>query len=290
MKFLGGLQSHYEAGSTTIAHALKITRPDGAVFGFTSHIEPVTIEGVYYDARQGLDVSGIAHSGGLEVDNLELTTVDDGSFFDRAEILANVWQNSRFLLFAYNYTNPAQGFDYKLAGTVGGVRLLRGAITMEFRGLQQYFQQPVGVVTSKTCRARFADFPEANPQARCRLDPAAYTDSLLVGMASDLRTFTVTPVTGAARPSGYFAGGIVTWTAGQNAGLRAKVRAYEASPALIELVSDMPHPIQPGDTLQALAGCQKRREDCVAFGNILNFQGEPDLIGIDALTAPPGVL
>ncbi len=290
MKTIGGLQGHYDSGTTTIAHALRITRPDGKVYGFTSHTTPVTIGGVFYDAKQGLDVSSIVLSGGLEVDNLELTTIDDGTFFDRNEILANVWQNSRFVLFAYNYAAPTQGLDYKLAGTIGGVRLLRGAITMEFRGLQQYLQQPVGVVTSKTCRARFADFPEPNPQARCRLNVAAYTDSLIVGSAADRRTFSVSRPSGSPRPNGYYSNGIITWTSGPNAGLRAKVKSYEASPSLIELVSDMPHPILAGHTLQAIAGCSKRREDCVAFGNILNFQAEPDIIGVDALTSPPGVL
>ncbi len=45
--------------------------------------------------------------------------------------------------------------------------------------------------------------------------------------------------------------------------------------------------IQVGDTFDVIAGCRKRlTEDCkVKFNNVLNFQGEPHLPGIDRLTA-----
>lgn len=42
-----------------------------------------------------------------------------------------------------------------------------------------------------------------------------------------------------------------------------------------------------GNSFSIVAGCRKRlAEDCVAkFNNVLNFQGEPHLPGIDQLTA-----
>lgn len=284
------LQQHYDSASTTVSHALKITRVDGAVYGFTSHTQSVTIAGVLYDAAQGLQVSGIAYTDGLEVNNLELTTLDDGSLFSRADILGNVWQSARFELFAYNYASPSDGVDYKLAGLIGGVKLNKGEITLEFRSLQQYLQQPVGIVTSKTCRARFADFPEPRTESRCKLNAAAYTDSLVVSAVVSRKEFAVSRPSGFMRQNGYYENGIVTWRTGNNLNLRAKVKEYAASPTMLVLISNMPHAIQIGDELLAIAGCKKRQEDCKAFGNILNFQGEPDIIGIDAMTAPANVL
>ena len=59
--------------------------------------------------------------------------------------------------------------------------------------------------------------------------------------------------------------------------------------AVIALLTDMPPPIQVGDTLSALAGCGKRlSEDCdTRFNNVLNFQGEPHAPALDDLTQTP---
>lgn len=283
-----GLQSHYDSGSTTVAHGLKITRTDGQVFAFTSADQNDTIGGVIYDSKQGLDVSAIATTSGLGVDNLELTTLDDGSLFNRADVLTGLWQNAAFAIVRYNWRTPADGVEYLMAGTIGEVRLLRGAITIELRGLQQYLQQPIGNVTSKTCRARFADAPSQAGNNRCGLVAAAWTDALTVTAVTNRRTFTATKT--GPRAADWYNEGIVTWSTGNNAGLQARVKTYSGA-RLFTLISDMPRNVQVGDTLAALAGCRKRLlEDCRdRFNNVLNFQGEPHMPGIDELTRAPDV-
>ena len=74
-----GLAAHYASGSTTTAYALRITRTDGSVYGFTSADKSDIIDGVSYDAAQGLDVARIVTSAGFAVDNLELNTLHDGT-------------------------------------------------------------------------------------------------------------------------------------------------------------------------------------------------------------------
>lgn len=283
------LAAHYASGGTTTAHAMKITRPDGEVFGFTGATKSATISGVLYDATQGLDVSSIATSAGLAVDNLELTTLDDGTLFTRADVLGGVWQNSKFLIFKYNWASHTDGVENVLAGTIGQVRLLSGAIVCELRGLQQYLQQSVGAVTSKTCRARFADFPSQAGNARCGLDAADWTEPFEVTAAVGRRSFSVMAL--AFTPaSGWFDQGVITWTTGANAGLRGHVKAYSNfSPLEFTLYSDTPREIQPGDQFEAVAGCRLRlSEDCKdRFDNVINFQGEPHMPGVDELTKTP---
>lgn len=276
------LAAHYAGGATTLAHALRITRTDGQVFAYTSGSVSVTIGGVLYSAAQGLDISGIASSVGLAVDNLELTTLDDGSLFTSADIKAGVWQNAAFVIFRYNWASPTDGVDYLLAGMVGNVTLKLGAVVAELRGLQQYLQQPVGNVTSMSCRARLADQPMQAGNNRCGLVAATWTDALTVTAVTDRRTFTAT---GTARAADWYTEGIATWVTGANAGLKAKIKAYSAA-QVFELLTSQQHDIAVGDTLTALAGCRKRlAEDCLAkFANVVNFQGEPHLPGLDALT------
>ena len=162
------LATHYASGTTTLADLLKITRKDGQVFAFTSASTDVTISGQLYTSAQGLDISSLEVTAGLAVDNLELTTLDDGSIFSRVEVLAGVWRNADFIISRYNWANPADGVEVRMVGTVGEVHLKRGSIAAELRGLQQYLQQPIGSVTSKTCRARLGD-------ALCGVNLAGYS-------------------------------------------------------------------------------------------------------------------
>lgn len=279
------LLAHYASGATTLAHALRITRTDGAVFAFNSSGIDVTISGVTYGGTHGLEISSLASAVGMVVDNLELTTQDDGTLFTVSDIKAGVWQNAAFVVFRYNWARPTDGVEYLLAGTIGNVTIKLGAVTAELRGLQQYLQQNVGTVTSKTCRARFCDQPNQAGNSQCTLLAASWTDTLTVTAVTDRRTFITT---GPARAADWYTEGIVTWATGANAGLKSKVKAYSAA-QVFELLQLQQHDIAVGDTLTALAGCRKRlAEDCLAkFNNVVNFQGEPHIPGLDSLTQTP---
>ena len=48
----------------------------------------------------------------------------------------------------------------------------------------------------------------------------------------------------------------------------------------------MPNNIAAGDTFNAVAGCDKTFETCVAkFNNAVNFRGEPHVPGMDKMLA-----
>ena len=82
----------------------------------------------------------------------------------------------------------------------------------------------------------------------------------------------------------YFANGILTWLTGVNAGVSAKVKSSTAV-SVLTLSLPMLGTVAPGDTATIYAGCQKRLTDCsTKFSNVLNFQAEPHLPGIDEVT------
>ena len=272
------LASHITSGTTTLAHLLKITRLDGTVYAFTSASDDVTISSVLYKASTGLSVSSLDLSAGMAVDNLELTTLDDGTTFTRSDVLGGRWRNAAFVISRYNWASPGDGVDVLMAGTVGDVHLKRNTITAELRGLQQYLQQPLGSVSSKTCRARFGD-------AMCTKSLASYTVAATVTSVASNQVFTAS---GLGQAADYFGEGIVTFTSGLNNGLSQKVKTF--SSGAIGLMRPMLQTVAIGNTFAISAGCRKRlAEDCITkFGNVLNFQGEPHLPGIDALTTPAG--
>ena len=163
------LASHYASATHTVAYAILIERTDGEIYGFTSHDQSVTIAAQLYDSAPGLDVSQLVCTAGFAVDNLELTTLDDGTVFTRDDVLSRRWDNASFYLFKFNWNGLTDGVEPCMKGTFGMVTLRKQSVVVELRGLQQYFQQPVGNPSTKTCRAHFADFPTQNGNNRCGL-------------------------------------------------------------------------------------------------------------------------
>lgn len=280
------LQVARDTGSTTEADAIEIIRTDGQAFRFTSADTDSTIDGDLYSAQQGFTVSSIDITAGLSVDNMELTTIDDGTLFDVVDIKAGIWANAKFRIFRYNYMSPGGGIDPLIAGTFGEITLPEGAIKIELRGLQQKAQQTVGNASSKTCRARFCDFPAPAGNNLCRLNVASFT---YFGTVTDVVGDLGFNAAGMAQTGTEFSEGIVIWLTGLNAGLKAKVRTYNGTLKRFTLVLPMARGIGFGDTFQAVIGCSKRlEEDCFErFDNVINFQGEPHRPGVDALTASP---
>ena len=269
------LAAHTQLGTTTLAYALKITRRDSAVYAFTIAVDPVVLSGVTYNASTGLDISSIENEATLAVDNLELTTLDDGTTFSRADVLGGLWKNADFTVYRYNFVTPSDGVEIIMRGTIGNVQLRASSVVAELRGLQQILQQPIGSVTSSTCRARLGD-------DRCTVNLTPLTFTGTITSVASSQVFTDTSKTQAAD---YFGEGSVTFTSGACAGHQQKIKTFSAGVFTLSL--PMVSALAVGNTFTVIAGCRKRMaEDCATkFSNVLNFQGEPHLPGIDALGA-----
>lgn len=288
MSIPAALQAHYDSGSTALAFALLLQRPDGETFGFTSCSKPLVLDVTPWDAlpwrlagrtafefnaEQGLAISQIVSTAGFEVDNGEITTLDDGTFFDRNDILSGRWDGALWRIFRYRWDldTPTIANDVETLhqGKVGEFKLGETTIKMELRSLKQGLQQPVGIVSQPTCRARFG----SQGLGQCNVDPTPFTHDLEVTAVTDKRIFTAS---GAAQPEDYFGGGVLTWSTGLNAGISAQVSTFDAG--VFTFVLPMVFDVAPGDTFTAVAGCRKRRdEDCLdKYNNVVNFQGEPD--------------
>lgn len=274
-----GLQATYASGAPTVAAALKITRSDSAVYAFTTLDESQTIDGVLYVA-QGLADSSFESGADLTVGNLTLTTLDDGSIFTLRDIQGGVWQGARYEAFRYDWTDPAKGKEWLSAGELGQITLKDGSVEVELRDWRQYLQQPVGEVSSRTCRAMLGD-------ARCKVNLAPITHNATVTSVTSRSVFASSGL-GTARPTADFFGeGEIRFTSGACNGLAQKVKAYTAAGQVTTVIA-MPADVAIGDTFTIIGGCRKRLADCRdKFNNVLNFRGEPHRPGVDALTRAP---
>jgi len=282
------LAAHIATKRTTLATALKVTREDGTVYGWTTHdINDPVDNGdgggeVTYLANPGLKVTAIQIASGAAVGNLELTTLHDGTVFTTGDILGGKWRNAAFSIFRYNYDALADGVEWILAGTLGEFSLRKNTVIIELRDLRQYLQQTVGSASSKTCRARLGD-------SLCTVSlvgsPGFYTVTGTLDSVTSQQIFRDSTRTEAAD---FFGEGTFEFTSGANAGQKVRVKEYAAD-GTFTLWGQMFGTVDGTETYEAVAGCRKRiDEDCIAkFDNVLNFQGEPHRKGIDDLTKSP---
>lgn len=280
------IAAHYVLPRTTLAFFLKVRRLDGFIIGLTSANAPVTIDAVTY--VPGFDVSSIVSSSGLAVDNLELSVLKTDEVLTDSDLLAGQWNNAQFTLYEANYLSPADGVNVIKRGTTGNTQIKRGVWTIEFLGLKQALQESLGAVTEKNCRAELGD-------ANCKVNLFYFTFSGEVTSVASRQIFTDSAQT---QDDEYFAEGRLDFLTGANAGYGQKVKIFASGVFTLSLA--MPFPVLVGDTFTVTAGCQKRHErtssnpsgvsDCIdKFNNVLNFQGEPHLPGIDAITSLPDI-
>lgn len=285
--------AHIATRATTIAHALKVTRPDLQVFGFTSHDIDDTVPdtgsptvNVLYRANTGIAPTSIVTAAGLGVGNLELKTLHDGSIFTLTDIAGGIWKNSKFIIFRYNYADLAAGVgEYLLVGTFGELELKQSELVIELRDLRQYFQQPVGSASSKNCRYRLGDTKCGVVLSGGSPTPPWTVTGTITGVG-DNQTFADSARTEA---TDFFGQGTITITSGANAGIMRQIKEWNIGSPLDKtfyLWQPFPNDIVGGETYTAVAGCRLRfTEDCVGkFSNGVNFGGEPHRPLIDAIT------
>lgn len=263
------LEAHYASGAETTARLWKLTRRDGEVFGFTDHDAPITYLSVDYEPTSVFDASAISTRGELNVDGLEALGLLDSEGITEQDIEAGLWDGAECVLMEVNYKDLTMGHNTLSTGDVGQIQRKGLTYTAELRGLMQKLQNNIGRVVTAACDAHLGD-------ARCGVDLEALRVSSVVTVGGATRTFT-----SALSPDpDYFTYGVVTWTAGANAGRSMEVKQQTGGVFALQL--DMPDTIVAGDTFTVVPGCNKvgRTGDCkLKFNNLVNFRGFEDVPG-----------
>ncbi|NCC03453.1 MAG: DUF2163 domain-containing protein [Proteobacteria bacterium] len=270
------LAAHIAGETTSLATCWKVTRKDGAVFGFTDFDRDLTIDGVIYQARTGYTRSAVQTVSDLSVDNLDIESAFDSEAITAADLRSGFWDNAEVLIFLVNWAALSQGKIILKRGTIGQVEMKDNFFKAELRGLTQALAQNIGELYTPNCRADLGD-------TRCKIDLAALTVASTVTAVSDRYGFTDTARTEA---EGYWGGGLIIWTSGVNIGRRMEVRSFVDG--VFELFLPMPSDIEVGDGYAVQPGCDKSFSTCcVRYDNAVNFRGEPHVPGTDAVLSYP---
>jgi uncharacterized phage protein (TIGR02218 family) len=271
------LATHINGVTTTLATCWKITRRDGAVFGFTDFDKDLTVDSLLYQARSGYTRSAIHTIANLAVDNLDIESAIDSETLSAADLRAGVWDGATVEIFLVNWANLANGKIILKRGTIGEVELKDTVFRAEMRGLSQALSQQIVELYTPDCRADLGD-------TRCKVNLSALTVTGAITAVTDRRGFTDTS---RAEAANYWNGGLLTWTSGANVGRKMEVKAF-ASGGTFTLFLPMPSEVTVGDTYSLRPGCDKKFSTCKdRYNNVKNFRGEPNVPGNDQVLAYP---
>jgi uncharacterized phage protein (TIGR02218 family) len=278
------LAAHLAGGATTLCHCWALTRRDGAVLGFTDHDRDLTLAGVTYAARSGLEAAEASAELGFAVGGGEVAGALSALGITDADIAGGLYDGVGVETWLVDWTAPATRLLLE-AGTLGEVRRAGGAFVAEVRGLMDRLDVPTGRTYRATCAAELGD-------GRCRVDRDQPTFRTTGRVEAVPEPDTLRVALAAPYPNAWFTAGRLVWTGGAQAGHAADIRAHAADAAGIRLAlwQAPARPVEPGDAFTLTAGCDKRFATCgTKFANSLNFQGFPHLPGNDFVVRPaPG--
>jgi uncharacterized phage protein (TIGR02218 family) len=266
------------SGVTTFAHIWRITRADGAVFGFTDHDQAMPFDALACEPMTGLSPGAIEKSIELSVDTASVTGALNSEAITEADLSRGLWDGARVDLYRVDWSDTTRRV-HLFAGNLGEVRRGVSTFEAELRGLQAPLNVAVGRAFSRFCDADLGD-------TRCGKDISGSTfrGGGVVSVVTSPIAFRATGLSDYA--DGWFARGRLVWTGGGESEIASFISAGDE--AELELLDPAPASLMTGATFAIYAGCDKRFETCRAkFTNTLNFRGFPHMPGNDAVQAGP---
>lgn len=275
MKSIGeDLKAHLAEDATTVCHAWKVIRRDGASLGFTDHDHDLQFGSTTFLAESGYQASDWEAANGLSASSSDVAGALHSDAITEKDIAAGRYDGARVEVYLVNWQQPSQRTRLKVL-EIGEISRSEGHFRAELRGLAHKLSQTRGRIYSRRCDAAFGD-------RRCGKNASAYSSTGTIVSAPDAARAIVFGLDAFA--SGYFRYGLLTFTSGDNDGVSADIESHIRSDGRVTLIFWLPLPIKPspGDTFTITAGCDKSFETCKAkFGNVANFRGFPHMPGVD---------
>lgn len=277
----GKIFTALEQSTLSVATLVRITRTGGTVSGYTDHDIDIVWNGTTFRALGGYVPSAISTSAGLNVDNLAI----EGPFtiyLAKADLIAGLYDFCDIDVYQIDYFDLTGGVIVLQSGKIGETTLKDYGFSAQFRSKVDLLQQQIGEVTSPTCKAALGD-------SRCGITIAEWTETGTVSAVTSDKEFEATvdspyavvtagnAADGDVEADGWFNGGRLTWTAGDNDGLamECNTQTYAAGVFSFTLFLDMPYDISVGDTFSVYAGCPRILSTCLGkFNNVVNARGE----------------
>ena len=254
------------SGVTTHCQCWLLTRKDGVTLGFTDHDRTLTIGAQVFEAASGIEASAVESETGLAAANGEITGALSSARVTAQDIEAGRYDGAELRRWLVDWTAPTLDCLIDVV-TIGEIRRKDGAFIAETRNALHALDLEKGRLYSSGCSAELGD-------AACGVD----LDNPVWRVAASVSTTDgrhhISAPEFATPIAGLFARGRLLVVTGANAGLSRPIRMHDGE--AITLWEGLPANLLPGDSVVAIAGCDKRFATCRdRFANSLNFMGFP---------------
>lgn len=276
------MQAKLDTAATTFCHCWRLARSDGAVLGFTDHDRDLVFNGVTFRANTGLSTSQVEANLGLAAGTAEAAGALSDDSLAESDLLNGVYDGASVETWLVDWTEVEDRTLLDVA-TIGEVRRGEHAFATELRSSAHIFDQQQGRAFQRGCSADLGD-------PRCSVDLSLF---LMTGVVADFSGGVLTLDLAASFETGYFTGGVLTFTTGDDNGARFTIKSHaqDALRASIVLWTQPGGAIAVGDAVSLTAGCDKSPTACQRkFDNIVNFRGFPHMPGNDRVIAYPSAL
>ncbi|WP_343347672.1 DUF2163 domain-containing protein [Sphingomicrobium sp. XHP0239] len=270
---------------THLAQIWAIKRSDGETLRFTSLDRDLEWGGQTYHACGSMSPSASENAAEAgSVGNIDLTGLVAAGYVTETDLQGGKYDGARVRAVLVPWKGAAS-VRVLLDGTFGRVEFDDRSFTVEVTGSGGRLAQTPLVRTMKPgCDYVFGD-------RYCGRSLDGLIVSGAVETSGDGRNFTDSARSEAA---GYFTNGIVAFISGNNGGVEARIKEH-GDGGQFTLWPRLTFPIAAGDEYEMTPGCSQHRESdggtngCISWDNFVNYGGEPDSPGGDAVARRPDV-
>lgn len=262
----------FTATELYLAELYKILLDDGSTYlYYTSHDTNLVYQGNTYVAIP-IKRSEINFNSNLQIDKVDIecglvgVTVGAGDF-TIPEVIERGWlERAHVWVYLVNYITL---ISHKLlfeGHVTGGIGYNQGTLHVECNStLDKLASMFPKKIYSEDCQHALYD-------TYCGLVKASYLESGTVASVTDRFRVHATIFQYSAHASGYWLGGEVKFTSGDNTNVRRSIKSH--GDGYVDVRIAFPDTIVVGNTLQAYPGCDKKGETCEdKFDNYENFFG-----------------
>lgn len=252
----------------TAVTCVRIECLNGLTVRLTAYPHDLSMSnGAVYKTDYGYEPTAFAASSSLSPSAIDLEGIVAVGGVTRDALASGVFDNARVKIFKCNFLAPVEDYEPIAAGFFGKTTLMDDAYRIEGMSLIDALNQSTGKVYSASCQHTPWD-------AGCGIAPASVT---VTGTITHVTSNYVFRDSARAEAADWFGAGSITFTSGNNAGLKAlEIKAYAADGTIAVHESAYYTP-QVGDTYSMVKGCRRRLIDCQANNNVINMFAFPHL-------------
>lgn len=238
------------------------------VLRLTEHPRDLTMaNGQVYRSDAGYEFTGISAGSGGAAAVIDLDGVIAATGVRREDVASGVYDNARVYLFATSWRAPVENEEPLAFGFLGKTVIRDDRYGAEIMSAQDVLSQAVGETHAPNCQKKFG----GQEFGGCGVDLGPLTVTGTLTAVTSASSFTDSA---RAEAADTFTAGLIEFTSGANAGLKAQEIQAHATGGVISLFEAFPYPPAIGDAYSLVPGCRKRKVDCQAHGNILRFGGK----------------